>query len=656
MRRSFTEVLRQESPIALAREAVWRTRKGWHRNRVLARIEEEPCPVEFRGVPYYGPDAPSLSDTSRELITGYADEICNGRFPFLGYGTWDLGREPKWNVDFISGLEWRPVPVKDHNGIRFDGSDIKVPYELSRLQFLPVLGKAYVLTRDERYRQNAKHLLSYWIQNNPVGIGVNWSIAMEAALRAMSICFLLNLISPLRPEEEGWLERVTQSLWHHFVYVEAHIEFSHLITSNHYLSNVVGLHCLSQFLEGPSMVPKRRLYRRLVEAEIQRQVYEDGGDYEASIGYHALVAQMFTSALLLMRASKLTPHPSFLERLGRMYRMMDKLASPSGQLPNVGDCDDGRVELFLDDLQQMLLLPVPERNSLRMSNLLGVGKCLFGGRHGSTEDAKWYGVTETSWASSSVVNQPQVCRQRVAIFPQSGIAIAKTEHAEVLFFAVPNGIFGKGSHTHNDKLSFVLRLDGEEVLCDSGTGCYTRDPEVRNRFRATAAHNSVLVDGEEQNTFDHGRAGLFWSGSEAEVGRIGQWRENGDLFLRASHSGYKRLGVMHTRTIRLPEGKPKAIVEDRLSGIGTHRFEINFQMAPGWKVSSLENLQSEIRARVSGPRELGIIFRGSGNVCGRQEASLVSMTYGGSTTSSRLRFWGESTFPTTLTTAFSWAE
>jgi hypothetical protein len=137
-------------------------------------------------------------------------------------------------------LSGHPVPVKDHDGIRFDGSDIKVPHELSRLQFLPVLGKAYVLTRDERYRQNAKRLLSHWIEQNPVGTGVNWSIAMEAALRATSICFLLNLISPLRPDEEGWLATVTRCLWHHLLYIEAHIEFSHLISSNHYLSNVAG--------------------------------------------------------------------------------------------------------------------------------------------------------------------------------------------------------------------------------------------------------------------------------------------------------------------------------------------------------------------------------------------------------------------------------
>ncbi len=654
--RSLADVLKQESPLALVREAVWRTRKKWEKGRILAQIEEEPCPVTFRHIPYYQPASSEFSPTSRALITGFADQICEGRFPFLGYGTVHLGRRPQWNVDFVSGLDWPDVPMENRYAMRFDGSDLKAPYELSRLQFLPILGKAYVLTRDERYRDGAKNLLSYWIEKNPVGIGINWSIAMEAALRAMSICFLLNLISPLRPEEEGWLKRVTQSLWHHFLYVEAHIEFSYLISSNHYLSNVVGLYCLSQFLEGPSMVAKRRLYCRLVEVEILRQVYEDGGDYEASIGYHALVTQMFTSALLLMRASNLTPDPSFLERLRRMYRMMDKLASPSGQLPNVGDCDDGRVELLLDDLQQMLLLPVPERNSLRMSNLLGVGKCLFGGRHGSTEDAKWYGLTETNGASSSAVNQPQACLQKVAIFPQSGIAIAKTEHAEALFFAVPNGIFGKGSHTHNDKLSFVLRLDGEEVLCDSGTGCYTRDPKVRNRFRATAAHNSVLVDGEEQNSIDRGRDGLFRIGTEAEVTRIEDRNENGDVLLCASHSGYKRLGVMHTRTIHLPERKPMAIVQDQLVGTGTHRFEINFQLAPSWKVSSVEKLESEIRVRIWGGRELQVGFQGPGNVNGQKEDSSVSMTYGASTPTTQLRFWGEAVFPAILTTTVSWAD
>jgi len=84
---------------------------------------------------------------------------------------------------------------------------------------------------------------------------------MEAALRAMSICFLLNLLSPLRPEEQPWLATVTRSLAQHLCYIEANIEFSHLLTSNHYLSDIVGLYSLSMFLDGDGMAARRRKYR-----------------------------------------------------------------------------------------------------------------------------------------------------------------------------------------------------------------------------------------------------------------------------------------------------------------------------------------------------------------------------------------------------------
>ena len=64
--------------------------------------------------------------------------------------------------------------------VRHDGSDVKAPWELSRLQFAPIVAKASVLTGDLRYRDSLQALLSDWIANNPVGKGVNWTIAMEA--------------------------------------------------------------------------------------------------------------------------------------------------------------------------------------------------------------------------------------------------------------------------------------------------------------------------------------------------------------------------------------------------------------------------------------------------------------------------------------------
>jgi len=201
-------ILKRESPFLIAREVMWRTQREWSKRRILGRLDR-PGHVEFRGVPYYNPNLQTLSEHSRALIIAFADEIRAGRYPFLGYGTVELGTHPKWNFDFMSGGAWPNVQLECRECIRHDGSDVKAPYELSRLQFLPILGKAHVLTGSDSYRRAAKDLLSHWIQSNPVPLGVNWTIAMEAALRAMSICFLLNLLSPFRCEEQAWLAMVT---------------------------------------------------------------------------------------------------------------------------------------------------------------------------------------------------------------------------------------------------------------------------------------------------------------------------------------------------------------------------------------------------------------------------------------------------------------
>src|SRR5260370_24282984 len=145
------------------------------------------------------------------------------------------------------------------------------------------------------------------------------------------------------------------------------------------------------------MAARRREYRRRIEAEMVRQVYEDGGDYEASTGYQVLVTQLFTTALLLMRSERSAPVvPAFVESLRMMFQFLNAVASTFGQLPQVGDCDDGRTELLLDDLQQMIHCPLAKRNSLRVSHLLWLGRRLFGEGAGPGHDATWYGLTNTT--------------------------------------------------------------------------------------------------------------------------------------------------------------------------------------------------------------------------------------------------------------------
>ncbi len=295
------------------------------------------------------------------------------------------------------------------------------------------------------------------------------------------------------------------------------------------------------------MAARRRRYQRRVEQEIKQQTYSDGGDYQSSLGYHVLVMQMFTSTLLLSRAAKMISDPEFLQRLKLMYKLASDTANVAGQLPQVGDCDDGRVELMDDDLQQMLFVPIADRNSLRVSSLLGVGATLFGSQSNAMEDAKWYGLSTRFVCSSARSHRSK--QSGMKLFPQSGIAVAKQGDLDVVFFAMPNSIAGKGSHTHNDKLSLIVRIAGDEVLCDSGTGCYTRDAAERNRFRSTAAHNTLLVDDCEQNRISPENFALFSLANDSQVSVIHAAHSDGGSVFSAAHNGYRSLGVTHTRTV-----------------------------------------------------------------------------------------------------------
>ena len=69
-------------------------------------------------------------------LVARADEVAAHRFDLLGSGPTELGPEIDWLTDFKSGRRW---PLHHGSLLRLaygDGSDIKVPWELSRCQHL----------------------------------------------------------------------------------------------------------------------------------------------------------------------------------------------------------------------------------------------------------------------------------------------------------------------------------------------------------------------------------------------------------------------------------------------------------------------------------------------------------------------------------------
>ena len=87
-----------------------------------------------------------------DAITAEAGSILDGRIRVLGIDI-DSKSPVMWRSDPPSGKVWpkryfkRLLPVAN----TVDDTDVKIPWELSRLNHLLTLGIAYRLTRDEKY-------------------------------------------------------------------------------------------------------------------------------------------------------------------------------------------------------------------------------------------------------------------------------------------------------------------------------------------------------------------------------------------------------------------------------------------------------------------------------------------------------------------------
>ena len=122
------------------------------------------------------------------------------------------------------------------------------------------------------------------------------------------------------------------------------------------------------------------------------------------------------------------------------------------------------------------------------------------------------------------------------------------------YLAVTNGAVGTkgfGNHKHNELLSFEYHCDGAPVIVDPGSFCYTSDFAARNLFRGTAYHNTIVVDGIEQNEINP--EWIFRMFEKANPEHLG-FAEDGDwVEYRGRHHGYERLDrrVTHERSLRL---------------------------------------------------------------------------------------------------------
>jgi Heparinase II/III-like protein/Heparinase II/III N-terminus len=521
-----------------------------------------------------------------------ASRVLRHEFDLLGSGPYtpvdpDRRIEPggytpiDWDLDPVSGIRFpRGIPHTRWNfeRMRPKGADIKFPWEISRCQHWPLLGQAYRLTGDDRYALEIVHELRDFMQANPIGVGVNWTCTMDVGLRAANWALGLELIRSCRTLPDDWWAESYKALFDHGAFIECNLENNYEVTSNHFLSNVIGLFYLAAvFRDLPRGAIWNRQCRTWLAEEMTTQVLADGADYESSVPYHRLVSELFLGAARLADYGGQPLPESLLQRLRTMVALLAAVVRPDGLMPQIGDADDGRLHILSG---YGTWQPQDPRH------LFGPAACFFSspdwmrlaGDVGAWE-AAWWGFNPPAQTLSEPAHRDGACH-----FPDAGWVVMR-QQSHYLF--ISNGIVGTngfGNHKHNDQLGFEYHTGGRPWLVDAGSYVYTSDPEARNLFRSTRSHNTVMVDGEEQNELRPDSLFRMFEKANPERGELAE--HDGLLEYCGRHQGYTRLPdpVVHQRAFRFVPETGALTVLDMLTGRGTHRLRWHFHFAPGVSV------------------------------------------------------------------------
>ena len=530
-------------------------------------------------------------DETKRLIESATIITKEHRWPLLGFGEKEFDHPINWHRDPLSGRIW---PLDYHADIPLwhnDGSDIRVLWELNRLGHLITLGRAYALTKEEEFAAEFFAQVESWREQNPVGRGANWSCAMEVALRAMNLLAAFSLFRRSPNLNEERLLMLLTMFDQHGAHIRRNLEFSHVATSNHYLSDIAGLLWLGIMLPELSAAQGWREWA-LAEMlrEMDKQVLPDGADYEGSTGYHCFVLQLFLYSFILCRANDIPIADKYWRKLHQMLVYLRGILRPDGFAPLIGDTDGGQV------------LPIVSRSANDHAYLLALGAAVFKDsqfklpRLEAPQELLWLLGEEGLRDYEQLANSNEETSSQA--FPDAGTYVLRHDDLYLLFNANGTQPRRPASHRHNDLLGLEVSACGRAFIVDPGSYVYTADLHERHLFRSTSYHSTIEIDDAEQQTIQE--ESPFVVGSESRV-RVSVW-ENTPEYDRivAEHSGYERLAeaVTHRRAATLHKSDRWWLIEDEILGKGEHKVAARFHFDAGLEVRLFDN-QSVIACDVS---------------------------------------------------------
>ena len=401
----------------------------------------------------------------------------------------------RFNIDFFNNFKFGKNVKKP---AFFNKADVKVPYEIGRLQFLQKV-LLHVFTDKDKAPDFDLNYLEEIISNEDNKIIFN--SPMDVAIRLISLILVKNICSEIPFTKESSLyAKLDSFISRDFEYVKQNYEKNGNVVGNHYFVELAAvLFFIANFdyknkdLECTSTINE-------ISKEIDLQFNSDFTNFEASTHYTALMLEALIIIYLSLQHLKVENDLSNkIQKLLTVNNHFLKLLTNNGQLSQIGDNDSGRLLYFLYD----------EQNPLNLEWLNNLIEELI-------PDSKNYNhIVENidRLENFDFSNLKSVSHKKINVFqddfkhysfPDFGLFIWRNSNG---YFSIRCGDIGQngvGGHAHYDQLSIECFSNNKWIARDPGTGTYTDDINKRNKFRSLNYHwgPNVNVEFPNDTAFD----------------------------------------------------------------------------------------------------------------------------------------------------------
>lgn len=402
------------------------------------------------------------------------------------------------------------------------------------------------LREKNRPLEECEALLSHWVQNNPQGRQPGWE-PFTASLRIVNWIFFI-IHNPGLATEPILRNLHTQVRW-------LELNDERHILANHYFENLKALLFAGYFFDDDNAKRWRELALTELANQLHEQTLDDGGHYERTPQYHALMVENYLD-ICNFAISNYTIVPKKFRDLVEnkaiiSLRFLSNIVFPDNKIPLFNDSAFDIAPKIGDLIDYASRLGLIEKNDFSLER--------YDFELISMHDSGLYG-----------------CRMSEDMF------------------IIDCGSIGPSyqpGHTHCDMLSYELMFAGRRIIVDSGVGQYEPGP-MRTLVRSTAAHNTVSVDGDEQSEV----WGEFRVARRAKVLNANIARNNSIVFFEGAYKGFYGIPgrATHSRSAVLTcDTDLKRIneieISDQVSGKGTHNVESFIHLHPDLEVLDVGN-------------------------------------------------------------------